>query len=227
MSRSSRDHRAATAAENPAGPPESQGASEEPEARGTGQTARRLSLQARLLTLAAAVLALGVLFWPRGGEDEEAPGGFLIDAGGRPVPVASRMAPVTLVHFWATWCPPCMTEVPSLNRLSEDFAEFRGDFTILMVAVDDDRERVESFVGDRASSVLYDPSWEVTHRYGTRKLPESYLVVRGTVEERWIGPQDWGDPEIRERIREAIDGLREDTQTASVEAARPPSPRPG
>ena len=226
MSRSSRDDLAATAAEPPENPTESREAPEEPEARTTGKTARRLSLQARLLTLAAVVLALGVLFWPRGSEDEEAPGGFLIDAGGRPVPVASRMAPVTLVHFWATWCPPCMTEVPSLDRLSEDFAEFRGDFTILMVAVDDDRERVESFVGDRASSVLYDPSWEVTHRYGTRKLPESYLVVRGTVQERWIGPQDWSDPEIRERIREAIDALRQDSQTASLEAARSPYSRP-
>jgi thiol-disulfide isomerase/thioredoxin len=183
---------------------------------GDAATARRLSLQARIFTVAVALLAAAVLVWPRGTGNEEAPGGFLIDAGGRPVPVAARMAPVTLVHFWATWCPPCMTEVPSLDRLADDFAEYRGDFTILMVAVDDDQERVESFVGDRASSVLYDPSWEVTHRYGTRKLPESYLVVRGTVKERWIGPQDWGDPDIREQIREAIDGLRSGEQTAEL-----------
>jgi thiol-disulfide isomerase/thioredoxin len=183
---------------------------------GDAATARRLSLQARIFTVVVALLAAAVLFWPRGSGDEEAPGGFLIDAGGRPVPVAARMAPVTLVHFWATWCPPCMTEVPSLDRLSEDFAEYRGDFTILMVAVDDDQERVKSFVGDRASSVLYDPSWEVTHRYGTRKLPETYLVVRGTVKERWIGPQDWGDPDIRRQIREAIDGLRSGEQTAEL-----------
>ncbi|MGD2115094.1 MAG: TlpA disulfide reductase family protein [Acidobacteriota bacterium] len=189
---------------------------ETPAGAGEGTTARRLSLQARIFTIAVALLAAAVLFWPRGAGNEEAPGGFLIDAGGRPVPVAARMAPVTLVHFWATWCPPCMTEVPSLDRLADDFAEYLGDFTILMVAVDDDRERVEDFVGDRASSVLYDPSWEVTHRYGTRKLPETYLVVRGTVKERWIGPQDWGDEDIRAQIREAIDGLRSGSQTASL-----------
>ena len=171
-------------------------------------TSRRLSLQTRILTVLAAVLALGVLFWPRGGGDAEAPGGFLVDSGGRPVPMGSRMAPVTLVHFWATWCPPCMTEVPSLGRFAEDFSQYRGDFTILMVAVDDDPQRVQEFVGDRIGSVLYDPSWDVTHRYGTRKLPETYLVVRGKVEERWIGPQDWTDPKIRQRIADAIDGVR-------------------
>jgi thiol-disulfide isomerase/thioredoxin len=169
---------------------------------------RQLSRQTQVLVAVLAAASLAVLFWPRGDGTREAPGGFLIDAGGRPVPVAGRMAPVTLVHFWATWCPPCMTEIPSLDRLSDDLGEYRGDFTILMVAVNDDMERVATFVGERMSSVLYDPSWEVAHRYGTRKLPETYLVVRGNVEERWIGAQDWNDPKIRRRILEAVDGLR-------------------
>lgn len=175
---------------------------------------RRLSRQTQILVVALAVAALAVVFWPRGDGTREAPGGFLIDANGRPIPVGSRMAPVTLVHFWATWCPPCMTEVPSLNRLSDDFAEYRGDFTILMVSVADDMERVETFVGDRLSSVLYDPSWEVAHRYGTRKLPETYLVVHGQVEKRWIGAQNWNDPDIRERIRSAVQGLRQEEPVA-------------
>ncbi len=178
---------------------------------------RQLSRQTQGLVVLLAAAALAVLFWPRGDGTRQAPGGFLIDAGGRPVPVASRMAPVTLVHFWATWCPPCMTEIPSLERLSDDFAEYRGDFTILMVSVADDMERVESFVGERLSSVLYDPQWEVAHRYGTRKLPETYLVVRGEVVERWIGAQDWGDPRIRQTVLEAVRGLREPEQTAALE----------
>lgn len=169
---------------------------------------RQLSRQTQVLVVALAAAALAVLFWPHGDGTRQAPGGFVIDAGGRPIPVGSRMAPVTLVHFWATWCPPCMTEIPSLDRLSDDLGEYRGDFTILMVAVNDDMERVAGFVGDRISSVLYDPSWEVAHRYGTRKLPETYLVVKGDVVERWIGAQDWNDPGIRRRILDAVRGLR-------------------
>lgn len=169
---------------------------------------RALRLQTRIVAILVALMAVAVVFWPRGDGSREAPGGFLIDQQGRPVPVGSRMAPVTLVHFWATWCPPCMTEIPSLGVLAEDFGQYRGDFTILMVAVADDMERVEEFVGDRVGAVLYDPSWEVAHRYGTRKLPETYLVVKGEVVERWIGAQDWRDPKIRQRVQEAIDGLR-------------------
>ena len=181
----------------------------DPATAGTPEPApRSLRLQTRIVAILVAAMAVAVLVWPRGDGSHEAPGGFLIDEGGRPVPVGSRMAPVTLVHFWATWCPPCMTEVPSLGQLAEDFGQYRGDFTILMVAVADDMERVEEFVGNRVGSVLYDPSWEVTHRYGTRKLPETYLVVKGQVVERWIGAQDWNDPEIRARVQEAIDGLR-------------------
>jgi len=171
-------------------------------------TSRRLSLQTRVFTLLAVVLALAVLFWPRGKGDTEAPGGFLVDSGGRPVPMATRMAPVTLVHFWATWCPPCMTEVPSLGQFAKDFGQYRGDFSVLMVAVDDDPQRVKEFIGERIGAVLYDPSWDVTHRFGTRKLPETYLVVRGKVVKRWIGPQDWTDPDIRQRIVDAIHEVR-------------------
>jgi thiol-disulfide isomerase/thioredoxin len=172
-----------------------------------------VSRQAQLLTLALVVLALAALFWPRS-EKEQAPGGFLIDANGRPVTLGSRMAPVTLVHFWATWCPPCMTEIPSLNRLIDEFGEYKGDFTVLMIAVDDDSERIEDFAGERSRSMLYDPQWEVAHRYGTRKLPETYLVVQGQVEERYIGAQDWDAPGIREDILEAIESLGGPEQAA-------------
>ena len=48
------------------------------------------------------------------------------------------------------------------------------------------------------------PGSEVAHRYGTRKLPETYLVVGGRVVEKWIGAQNWDDPEIRGAIAERL-----------------------
>ncbi len=164
---------------------------------------RRAQILLAVVVLAAAV----VVFWPRGAVSFEAPGGLLVDAGGRAVPMASHMAPVTLVHFWATWCPPCRTEAPSIDRLADDLSRQGGDFTVLRVAVADDAGRVAGFAGDRAGSVLYDPSWGVAHRYGTWKLPETYLVVRGRVVKRWIGDQDWDAPANRRPIEDAIAGL--------------------
>jgi len=157
----------------------------------------RLGVQARVAIAVLAVCALAALFWPRG--ERSAPGGFLLDSGGRPLPVATRMAPVTLVHFWATWCPPCIDEIPALQRLERDLAD-QPRFGILMVAVSDSADRVAPFMGSRAEMVLYDPKWDVAHRYGTRQVPETYLVVGGKVLEKFEGATDWDDPDLRRRL---------------------------
>lgn len=185
-----------------------------------------LSLQVKLgvALLAAAVLA--ALFWPRGSSSFEAPGGFLVDGDGRPVPLAQRLAPVTLVHFWATWCAPCVTEIPALKELAKDFQD-EPYFDLVMIAVDDEAEKVKPFLGSLAPMALYDPTWDVANRYGTLKLPETYLVVDGQVVEvpsqerlrretglrldgktpRWVGQTDWGDPQIRTELREKLESL--------------------
>jgi thiol-disulfide isomerase/thioredoxin len=166
-----------------------------------------LGRQARLGVAAVVVAALAALFWPRGDGTFEAPGGFLLDGGGRPQTLGTRLTPVSLVHFWATWCPPCLTEIPAIDRLIADFGD-HPDFDVLMIAVDDVKEKAETFVGDRAAMMLYDPNWEVAHRYGTRKLPETYLVVHGEVVEKWEGAVDWDDPDIRRRLEAALAEVR-------------------
>src|SRR5689334_18733096 len=72
----------------------------------------RLGLPAKLGLAALAVCALAALFWPKGQSAFQEPGGFLYDSTGRAATIGSRLAPVTLVHFWATWCPPCIQETP-------------------------------------------------------------------------------------------------------------------
>jgi thiol-disulfide isomerase/thioredoxin len=162
---------------------------------------KRQGWQVRAALAALIACALLALFWPRGdgGPRGAAPGGFLLDASGRPSPLGPRLAPVTLVHFWATWCPPCIEEVPALERLSRDLSG-RGDFAVLMIAVSDEPGKVAAFLGPAADMVLFDPKWEVANRYGTRQLPETYLVVRGRVLEKFVGSTDWDDPGIRRRI---------------------------
>jgi len=156
--------------------------------------------QARWIAAVITLVGLGVLVWPRGGDSSTAaPAGFLLDATGRAATLGTHLAPVTLVHFWATWCPPCIEETPALDRLARDF---RGDrnFAVLRVAVADSSSRVESFLGAGAPGVLYDPQWEVAHRYGTDQLPETYLVVGGRIVEKFIGEVDWDDPAVRQKI---------------------------
>jgi thiol-disulfide isomerase/thioredoxin len=161
---------------------------------------RSLGRQARVAAALFTLLGLAVLVWPRGGNSTAvAPGGFLLDATGRAATLGSRLAPVTLVHFWATWCPPCIEEAPALDRLARDLGGSR-DFALLRVAVADSRSRVDSFLGQGAAGVLYDPQWDVAHRYGTEQLPETYLVVRGRIVEKFIGAVNWDDPAVRQKI---------------------------
>jgi thiol-disulfide isomerase/thioredoxin len=160
----------------------------------------RRQRQTRILLGAAVVAAIVALAWPRSDGPQKIPAVDLVDAGGRPAPLATRLAPVTLVHFWATWCAPCITEIPTLQGLAADLAD-RDDFRVAMVAVSDSPEGVVEMLGaGPAGDVLYDDSWKAAHAFGTRQLPETYLVVDGRVHEKFVGAQDWGDPRIRERV---------------------------
>ena len=158
--------------------------------------------QVRLLLAGVALAAIVALLWPRG-EETLTRGRLLMDAGGSPIPLADQLAPVTLLHFWSTWCPPCIEEAPAIDRLARDL-ERDGRFKVLMVAVADEATKVRRFAGVTADRVLYDPNWEVAHRYGTRQLPESYLLVGGRVVRKFTGAADWDDPRLRADIQRAI-----------------------
>lgn len=185
-------------------------------AAGSSRQTSGLGLPARLGLIALAVCALAALFWPRGDDTFKEPGGFLYDSAGRAATIGPRLAPVTLVHFWATWCPPCIEEIPALQRLARDFAGHH-DFAILMVAVSDSEDKVRTFLGPGAAdTVLFDPQWEVANRYGTDKLPETYLVVNGEVVRKFVGMTNWDDPQLRAEVAARFGG------PASTAALEPP-----
>lgn len=180
-------------------------------------SAAPLGRQARVAVAILALCALAALFWPRGEDTFKEPGGFLYDSQGRATTLGPQLAPVSLVHFWATWCPPCLAEIPALQRLEADFA-VHPDFEIVMVAVQDSQEKVNGMMGTGAAMVLYDPKWDVAKRYGTDKLPETYLVVRGQVVEKFVGQQDWDDPKIRRQLSSHLAAAQETDHGGTPEA---------
>lgn len=179
-----------------------------PAAAGTppqGSGAAPLGREARIAMALLLLCALAALFWPRGDGTFKEPGGFLYDAEGKATTLGPKLAPVSLVHFWATWCPPCRDEIPSLQRLARDYST-REDFELVMVAVADETEKARVFLGDWGTMALYDPSWDVANRYGTEKLPETYLVVNGEVVKKFVGQTDWDDRQVRALIDERLGG---------------------
>ena len=165
----------------------------------------RLDWLSRLAILALAAVMFAAVLWPHHGNRPSAPGGEVLASTGAKVALEEQLAPVTLVHFWATWCPPCVDEIPAIGKLSRDLAG-EPKFAVVMVAVADTKPKVETFLGGPqvAKPVLYDDEWEVAHRYGTRQLPETYLVVKGRIAQKFVGATDWNDPVVRQILKKAI-----------------------
>ncbi len=108
--------------------------------------------------------------------------------------LATLRGKVVLVNFWATWCPPCLEEMPSLEKFARAY-----DVEVLAVSVDDGWEPVEKFLGKNTPfRVALDRGAKVSQIYGTTKFPESYLVDRdGKLRLKFVGPRDWTDPNFR------------------------------
>ena len=137
-------------------------------------------------------------------EGDRAPEFTLPALDGRKVGLADFRGKVVMVHFWATWCPPCVEEIPTLDRLLRTMAG--TDFIMLPVSVDEGgAESVRSFLERNRLTlpVLLDPGHETANRYGTFKFPETYVLDRsGMVKYKVIGPRNWDDPVTIQALRD-------------------------
>jgi peroxiredoxin len=99
---------------------------------------------------------------------------------------------VVMINFWATWCPPCLEEMPAMDRLYRQHRD--AGFTLVAVSVDADSKLFAPFVNARkfAFPVALDPSMNMANTYGVRALPSSFIVARdGTLAALAIGPRHW------------------------------------
>lgn len=110
-----------------------------------------------------------------------------------------------LVHFWATWCPPCVKEIPSLLRLARrDPSRLR----VWAVSADMRWEDVRGFFGGEVPDhVTRDPTGDAARAYSVRQLPDTYLVdPRGQVIARFATRQEWDAEEMRVTLRQLTAG---------------------
>ena len=125
-----------------------------------------------------------------------APDFQLEDTKGNQVSLTALRGKVVLVNFWATWCPPCREEMPSMEKLNQLMAG--DDFVMLAVnAEKDGRTVVPAFLEKAPYSftILYDDEAVVQTLYGVYKFPESFIIRKdGTIAEKIVGPIDWASP---------------------------------
>ncbi|MDX8391743.1 MAG: TlpA disulfide reductase family protein [Mariprofundaceae bacterium] len=104
---------------------------------------------------------------------------------------------VVLLNFWATWCPPCRKEMPSMIDLHQRFKD-KG-LMIVAASVDKDRSQLVGFVREYniPFQVVHDSDAAVSRRYGVFRYPESFLIDRnGKVRFHLIGGVEWTDKTV-------------------------------
>lgn len=110
-----------------------------------------------------------------------------------------------VLNFWATWCPPCVDEFPSLSEMAQDLKS--KNIVVLGVSVDKNQQAYRQFV-DRMRpgfETALDSEAAISANYGTFKYPETYIIdSNGKVRMKFIGPRDWADPQIRRNIESLL-----------------------
>jgi cytochrome c biogenesis protein CcmG, thiol:disulfide interchange protein DsbE len=106
---------------------------------------------------------------------------------------------VVVLNFWATWCAPCVEEVPSLVEMQRRM-KAKG-VEVVAVSIDDNESAYRQFVRDHGVDLLTvrDPRQTIAGMYGTFKFPETYVIDRnGVMRRKFIGAVDWTEPDISE-----------------------------
>jgi len=125
---------------------------------------------------------------------------FTVQDADRKVTLHDLRGKVVVLNFWATWCPPCVEEMPSLVKLQSNL---KDRVVVLAVSVDEDERSYRAFLKKNNVDLLTvrDPQQKSNELYGTFKFPETYIIDRqGVVQRKFIGPVDWTRQDVVEYL---------------------------
>ncbi len=159
-----------------------------------------------LLFGAAALLFSGCGEPPRIAEvGDPAPDFTLEDLSGRTWTLSELKGKVVFINFWATWCPPCREEMPSMQRLADMMPE--DSFVMLALLNRDAPSMGANFVRKLGVTmpILNDQGNQAGRLYGITGLPETFIVDKqGILREKYIGPAQWDSPVYQQLMKKYI-----------------------
>lgn len=144
----------------------------------------------------------------RGGHPRQigrlAPNFSVID-GSRTVSLDSYRGKVVVLNFWASWCAPCIAEIPSLNQLQKKMPQI----VVLGISTDEDPAAYAQFLANHPIDyvTIRDGSQQSNHLFGTYRFPETYVIDKqGRIRRKFIGAQNWTTPEILNYLSDLVKG---------------------
>jgi cytochrome c biogenesis protein CcmG/thiol:disulfide interchange protein DsbE len=126
---------------------------------------------------------------------------FTVKDSDHSVTLSQLKGQIVILNFWATWCPPCIEETPSLVQMQQRMKD-KG-VTVLAVSVDVDENAYRQFLKAHGVNLLTvrDGQNKSNALYGTFKFPETYVIDRdGVVRRKFIGAVDWTEPDVIEYL---------------------------
>lgn len=184
---------------------------------GTGKCLVSMNKHTALLGLPVALLGVFILAGcekaPRietvqvSPQARVAPPFELKDSSGVAHRLADFKGQVVLLHFWASWCPPCQAEIPKWIAASPSFKGM--PLKMISISVDENwplalKLLPQNVLGPNMLSLL-DPDSTIARTYGTTKFPETYLVTSdGFILEKFVGSEDWTGSRVRFLVQKAL-----------------------
>lgn len=122
---------------------------------------------------------------------------------GKPYPLSQHKGEVLLINFWATWCPPCVKEMPELDELNSAFAD--RPFSVIAISAGESPSDIAKFEGALQTplglQILLDEDGRTFTEFKLKGLPMSYLFDRdGNLIEVITGAKEWAGDEWKQRI---------------------------
>ena len=126
---------------------------------------------------------------------------FTLQDSDHKVTLSQFRGQVVVLNFWATWCPPCVEETPSLVRMQSRLKD-KG-VVVLAVSIDADDAAYHKFLKEYSVNMVTvrDEAQKASTLYGTFGWPETYIIDRnGLIRRKFIGPVDWTSPEVTDYL---------------------------
>jgi thiol-disulfide isomerase/thioredoxin len=130
--------------------------------------------------------------------------GSLMDMNGKKVKLSDFSGKVILLNLWATWCPPCRAEMPSIEKLHKEYSN--KNFMIVAVSQGENLDTVKKFVkGTYSFPIFVDINNEISKNYSSGSIPTTYIIDKeGYILAGFVGGREWDSKEVKELINELL-----------------------
>lgn len=158
----------------------------------------------RALLLATILAFAGLIGWSMrdtsAHEGSRAPQFSIVTDQGKRITPTDFGGKVLVLNFWATWCMPCLQEIPSLNQFQQEFS--KDGVVVVAVSIDKNEQKYHNFL--KRIPVEFqtkrDPNGDLSGEYGTFQYPETYIIKNGRVLRKYAEAENWLGDDVQQYV---------------------------